>query len=71
MKFSIMLHFIWVTVCQSTCLVVSSIQRANGLNVLLKSQNQQSADIGAEENVCRLYSIGKLKAGDDQVIIIS
>ena len=67
-----MLHFIWdFTVCQSTRLGGSSIQRVNGLNALLFSQNQQSADIGAEENVCRLYSIGKLKAGDDQVIIIS
>ena len=33
-------------------------------------QNQQSADIGAEENVCRLYSIGKLKdVEDDQVFL--
>ena len=30
MKYSIMLHFIWVfTVCQSTCLEISSIQKVD------------------------------------------
>ena len=32
------------------------------------SQNQQFAETGAEESVCRLYEVGKLRdAEDDQV----